>query len=185
MSASDRVPLLRAILTTPDDDLPRLVYADWLDEFGSGDLDAATSEFIRASCNSTGKKRMPAAAYTWLKENWKRLVPAFVARNDNHAMSGRTWAWGADVRGRRVGTVMILPYRYDNTDRCFYSVNFEFSRGFLHKAVLFAVRGFQRIVPLVRDDQPLVTFPSYFAYMNSIGAKRRYSMNPLDDLKAY
>jgi uncharacterized protein (TIGR02996 family) len=35
--------LLAAILASPDDDLPRLVYADWLDEHG----DPARAEFIR------------------------------------------------------------------------------------------------------------------------------------------
>ena len=35
--------LLRAILDDPDDDTPRLVYADWLDEHG----DEARAEFIR------------------------------------------------------------------------------------------------------------------------------------------
>jgi uncharacterized protein (TIGR02996 family) len=39
-------PFLRAILEKPDDDLPRLIYADWLDEHG----DPARAEFIRAQC---------------------------------------------------------------------------------------------------------------------------------------
>ena len=42
----DESALLRAILEAPDDDAPRLVYADWLDErAGPGDPDQA--EFIR------------------------------------------------------------------------------------------------------------------------------------------
>ena len=39
-------PFLRAIAAAPDDDLPRLVYADWLDEHGDPDR----AEFIRAQC---------------------------------------------------------------------------------------------------------------------------------------
>jgi uncharacterized protein (TIGR02996 family) len=39
----DDVAFLHAIIDNPDDDLPRLVYADWLDEHG----DAARAEFIR------------------------------------------------------------------------------------------------------------------------------------------
>lgn len=35
--------LLQAVLANPDDDSPRLLYADWQDEFG----DAARAEFIR------------------------------------------------------------------------------------------------------------------------------------------
>ena len=37
---------LKAILADPDDDAPRLIYADWLDEHGDGDR----AEFIRAQC---------------------------------------------------------------------------------------------------------------------------------------
>jgi uncharacterized protein (TIGR02996 family) len=38
--------LLREILARPEDDAPRLVYADWLDEHG----EAARAEFIRVQC---------------------------------------------------------------------------------------------------------------------------------------
>src|SRR5688500_16170422 len=37
---------LDAIVDAPDDDAPRLVYADWLDDHG----DADRAEFIRAQC---------------------------------------------------------------------------------------------------------------------------------------
>jgi uncharacterized protein (TIGR02996 family) len=33
-SSPDEVALLRAVLSSPDDDAPRLVYADWCDEYG-------------------------------------------------------------------------------------------------------------------------------------------------------
>jgi uncharacterized protein (TIGR02996 family) len=39
----DRDALLRAVVANPDDDAPRLVYADWLDEHGDPDR----AEFIR------------------------------------------------------------------------------------------------------------------------------------------
>jgi uncharacterized protein (TIGR02996 family) len=39
----EQAPLLAAILDAPDDDAPRLVYADWLEEHG----DPARAEFIR------------------------------------------------------------------------------------------------------------------------------------------
>lgn len=38
--------LLKAVATSPDDDLPRLVAADWLDEHGEPDR----AEFIRSQC---------------------------------------------------------------------------------------------------------------------------------------
>jgi uncharacterized protein (TIGR02996 family) len=43
---SDGDALLEAILAEPDADLPRLMFADWLDEFG-GAADRARAEFIR------------------------------------------------------------------------------------------------------------------------------------------
>lgn len=43
---SDREPFLAAIVRRPDDDLPRLIFADFLDE--TGDCDRA--EFIRLQC---------------------------------------------------------------------------------------------------------------------------------------
>jgi uncharacterized protein (TIGR02996 family) len=45
----DRRPFIDAILANPDDDAPRLVYADYLDERGD-DSDRARAEFIRVSC---------------------------------------------------------------------------------------------------------------------------------------
>jgi uncharacterized protein (TIGR02996 family) len=43
---SDRDALFQAILDAPDDDAPRLVFADWLDEQGESDR----AEFIRVQC---------------------------------------------------------------------------------------------------------------------------------------
>jgi uncharacterized protein (TIGR02996 family) len=46
MSMSDPDALLSAITANPDEDTPRLVYADWLDEHG----EAERAEFIRVQC---------------------------------------------------------------------------------------------------------------------------------------
>ena len=43
----DREPFLQAIYAAPDDDLPRLVFADYLDEQGDSDW----AELIRAECS--------------------------------------------------------------------------------------------------------------------------------------
>ncbi|VTR92778.1 unnamed protein product [Gemmata massiliana] len=47
---NERKALLDAIAMHAAEDTPRLVYADWLDEYGAGDLDRAMSESIRVSC---------------------------------------------------------------------------------------------------------------------------------------
>jgi uncharacterized protein (TIGR02996 family) len=49
---SDELALLAAILANPDEDTPRLVFADWLDEDGTGS-NAARAEFIRVQCELT------------------------------------------------------------------------------------------------------------------------------------
>jgi uncharacterized protein (TIGR02996 family) len=45
---TDADAFLRAIIGAPDDDLPRLVYADWLDERGEGER----ADRIRHGCNN-------------------------------------------------------------------------------------------------------------------------------------
>jgi uncharacterized protein (TIGR02996 family) len=44
--------LLQAVIENPEDDTPRLVYADWLDETG-GPEEADRAEFIRVQCRLT------------------------------------------------------------------------------------------------------------------------------------
>ncbi len=44
---TEREALLRAVIDSPDDDAPRLVYADWLDEHGETEADRARAAFIR------------------------------------------------------------------------------------------------------------------------------------------
>jgi uncharacterized protein (TIGR02996 family) len=48
--SADRAAFLRAIADNPDDDLPRLVFADWLDEHGEPER----AEFIRVQCELAG-----------------------------------------------------------------------------------------------------------------------------------
>lgn len=54
---SDRHALLAAIAAAPDDDLVRLVYADWLEERRECDRDLATAELIRLTCGLPVPKR--------------------------------------------------------------------------------------------------------------------------------
>ena len=46
-----RAAFLEAVLATPDDDAPRLVFADWLDDHG-GEHDRARAAFIRVQCEA-------------------------------------------------------------------------------------------------------------------------------------
>ncbi len=61
---SDGEALLAAILANPDDDAPRLIYSDWLEENG----DEARAEFIRVQCeytrNSEELMAIPTSPYS-------------------------------------------------------------------------------------------------------------------------
>jgi uncharacterized protein (TIGR02996 family) len=66
VTANDERAFLSAILANPDDDTPRLVLADWLDERGSED-DRARAALIRAQCRlehlpAAGRERRALAA---------------------------------------------------------------------------------------------------------------------------
>ena len=56
--------LMRAILDQPDDDTPRLVYADWLDEQGNAEQ-KARAEFIRSQVQNGDYTRQCALLAKW------------------------------------------------------------------------------------------------------------------------
>jgi uncharacterized protein (TIGR02996 family) len=60
--------LLAAVAAAPDDDLPRLVYADWLDENGR----PLRAEFIRLQIEIARKETLPRAAVNAFSHLWKR-----------------------------------------------------------------------------------------------------------------
>src|SRR5262249_50191377 len=47
---AELLALLRAAKSTPEDDAPRLILADWLEERGTTPADQARAELIRAQC---------------------------------------------------------------------------------------------------------------------------------------
>jgi uncharacterized protein (TIGR02996 family) len=65
---------LQAIHTNPEDDTPRLVYADWLEEHG----DSARAEFIRVQCE---KARLPRWHRRWSLLAWRERV--LLARHEH------------------------------------------------------------------------------------------------------
>jgi uncharacterized protein (TIGR02996 family) len=63
----ERAALLKAICDEPEDDTPRLVYADWLDEHAGSEADRARAEFIRLQVAEAAKP------VTWLnKRPWAK-----------------------------------------------------------------------------------------------------------------
>ncbi len=86
----DHAAFIAAIVASPDDDLPRLVYADFLDECGEPGA-AARAEFIRTQCelercspDDDRRAALTQRVTTLLKQNRE--------------------VWTADVRTAQVGT---------------------------------------------------------------------------------
>ena len=83
----DADALLRAVLAAPDDDAPRLVYADWLDEHG----DPARAEFIRVQIelarpgpDRARRYQLLVAERRLLRENraaWTAWLPRWAHRD--------------------------------------------------------------------------------------------------------
>ncbi|MBY0455899.1 MAG: TIGR02996 domain-containing protein [Gemmataceae bacterium] len=71
---SDEDALLAAIRAHPDEDTPRLIYADWLDEHG----DSARAEFIRLQCapelGADGRARVFELEH-WHRSRWLARLP--------------------------------------------------------------------------------------------------------------
>jgi uncharacterized protein (TIGR02996 family) len=93
---TDRDALLRTIAEDPDDDAPRLVYADWLDEHG----DPRQAEFIRAQI---AMARRPAGAPV------------------DEDLSARAHALWRDLRKWRFVTGNWLTMSLDHFRRGFYT----------------------------------------------------------------
>ena len=96
---SDHDALLAAILASPDDDLPRLVFADWLEESGQP-ANAARAQFIRL--------QVEAAHHPDGSVEALRLVRAAAAHRGSFAdeadavfatSQGRTWVVAIRRRG--------------------------------------------------------------------------------------
>lgn len=127
----DELALLKAIASAPDDDLPRLVYADWLEEHGRTER----AHFIRLQVMDagpmTGSER--AAVRERIKElqeahqpAWFRELPRWVRR------------WYAD-------------HRYQRT---------EYRRGFVEEVCVTA-SPFLRFGPQLLDRTPVVRLDVY------------------------
>jgi uncharacterized protein (TIGR02996 family) len=103
---------LASIIENPDDDTPRLIYADWLDEHGQADR----AEFIRVQCELA---RLPKEHPRW-KGLWTRSRDLLTA-NRNHWL-GTLRSFGDNAKFHRgfVDTVTIRPeYLLEQADELF------------------------------------------------------------------
>lgn len=141
------------------------MFADWLDEHGTTDQDAARAEYIRLSCKvksgETHKKRLAVSEGKWLDANWKRLLPTLVgaavpmrygtpfielggiktARNGRDLRVAFTWRWDS--------TRPEQPSRYSA-----FTMHFWFWRGFVVKFDVYSPRQLYLVGGLVAQDEP-------------------------------
>lgn len=90
---TDRDALLQAVIAEPDDDAPRLVFADWCDENGQSER----AELIRRQCE----------AYRLIREEDERIEDQLKGISDEVARAMRA----ADLRSQRQLSTDRLPAR--------------------------------------------------------------------------
>jgi uncharacterized protein (TIGR02996 family) len=137
-----RLALLSAILANPDDDLPRLVFADWLEENGTTDADTARVEFIRLGCKSKAKSRMTTAEGKWMDANWRRLLGGI--------LSATTSLGATEPAMIRQGRHFMLLF-----ERIACDVVFEYTRGFARRIGYSAGRCYRWFWQAAATDEPL------------------------------
>jgi uncharacterized protein (TIGR02996 family) len=99
---TDRDALLRAICEAPDDDAPRLIYADWLDEHG----DPRQAEFIRVQIELARAREDDQQTHLlkqreqdlWRElRKWRYAPPDWMSLYLGHFRRGFADQWQGDV----------------------------------------------------------------------------------------
>jgi uncharacterized protein (TIGR02996 family) len=139
---------LHAILEQPDDDAPRLVYADWLDEHG----DAARAELIRLQCRTaqrykdwvyaTGdaESEREDALLKQYGERWAKDLPSLKGLRWRfwRGMPGHVWVAGWPVFRKHAARIFDLaPVEFVT----FGSLSVVGARTLAHFASLARLRG--------------------------------------------
>lgn len=162
---SDGEALLRAILERPEEDTPRLVYADWLEDVEGGN-DAARAEFVRVQCEY---HRTPACEhlYPWAVTDCRKCE----LRRQEQVLLGSQQA----IRWRALG--------YGQAPR------WDMRRGFIAE-LLCTLASFMKHAKVLFESNPIerVTLtdrqrPSRFYYaMGAVGAMWRLEADsPADE----
>ncbi len=100
---SDREAFVAAIAANPADDLPRLVFADWLDEHG----DPERAEFIRTQirwhhADTVERKALDARAGELLREHWMTWFGPFLRALDPGADLARRYRYAGALNPAHV-----------------------------------------------------------------------------------
>ncbi|HJZ54540.1 MAG TPA: TIGR02996 domain-containing protein, partial [Gemmataceae bacterium] len=89
--------LLKAICAHPDEDTPRLAFADWLDEQGNKD-DTFRADFIRTHCR-LAREEPWSPAWRELDSRWGKLIG-----RANQLKMNKKLAWVKHLQGRAIAS---------------------------------------------------------------------------------
>ena len=138
--SSDEAAFREAIIADPDDDAPRLVYADWLEEHG----DAEYAEFIRVQCELARRVEamFTAGETTWegIRRRWLwSRVDALIGRNEaawksRYDLPAVEWTFEMSLRG------------------------IEFHRGLPGIARFYSVEDFEKVADALFSAAPIQEF---------------------------
>lgn len=158
---SDREALLTAIRANPDEDTPRLVYADWLDENGQPDR----AEFIRLQCElaQLTDTSDSYAVYEFIRDRDHVTRPAADwPRIDNgiHRLLALTLRARDLLKQHEEEWVPKLPKKYKIewiTVPYLEKLPLGFDRGFPHRVVINDVRKVAAVAEQLRRSAPVIT----------------------------
>jgi len=110
----DREPFLKAIFANPADDLPRLVFADYLEEHGDGDW----AELMRLECDLASRSRVDADQ--WTVESQKRELAKYERAAYLHKKFHPDLYFSAIDSGWGDEKMLTHPFEYHWHGRGFY-----------------------------------------------------------------
>lgn len=157
---SEREALTAACLANPHENTPRLLLADFLEEFGTSDQDAARVEWIRLTCAKNrcdwmekSGRRLRGEPY-WLMANWPRLWPnlwSMVPKGIAHSP-----AWGRlTTRGLTINvSVNLRDTRTRSNSHTRSRVHISCSRGLTCSVTCWLPYASQT-GPVAARDEPL------------------------------
>lgn len=156
-----RIALHAACVAQPDDNVRHLAYADWLDENGTSDADAARAEWIRLTCAKRRKSVVTrqAGERDWLTKNAPRLWPSLWDATGNAVRNGKPLHL-FDWQRLRLSTGafefrVLVPYKTRRGASVVASQTvLRGRRGVIRTAHVTALRA-AYTAPLVAQDEPL------------------------------
>lgn len=167
---NDRIALHSACAADPEDNTRHLAYADWLDENGTSDADAARVEWIRLTCGKVRKSvtNRQAGERDWITKNAARLWPRLWESTGDAARYNvkiRLFDWQRlQLTTGALNFRVLIPHKTRRGTSLVASVvNLRGRRGVVHSATVTALRA-ATTAPLVAADEPLT--PIRFAGMD-------------------